>query len=154
MWLEREPYFQSVCHILLALQAQSRGRERLLRALIAAWKGTTVVSQASTHMADMAVAGKSRRLLAEGFGFWHNLCVLRQRQGVAVARFAERAGARRCTAALAEWQSRAQRARLQRGRLEEFMQRCAGVASGEFCRAESDYSIACEDKSCSRHPGR
>lgn len=117
-------------HIVLVLQAQSRSRERLLRALVAAWKGTTVVSKASIRMADMAVASKSRRLLAEGFGFWHDLCVLRHRRGIAVARFAERAGARRCAAALAEWREQAQRARLQRARLEQFMQRCATVASG------------------------
>lgn len=108
---------------LFFLQMQIRSRQRLLRALFSAWKGTAMVSEASLRLAEVAAAGRARRQLAEGFSSWSHLCTLRQRQGTAVARFAEQAAARRCADALAEWAEQAQRARLQRARLEQFMQR-------------------------------
>ena len=113
---------------VLALQVHSRRRERLLGALILAWKGAAMVTPASLRLAELAAASKARRLLAEGFGSWHGLGALRQRQGAAVACFAQRAVARRAAAAFAEWREQVQRARLQQGRLEQFMQRCARVA--------------------------
>ena len=93
-----------------------------------AWKGAAIVSPASLRLAELAAAIKARRLLAEGFRSWHSLCALRQRQGAAVACFAERAVARRSAMAFAEWREQVQRARLQQARLEQFMRRCAGVA--------------------------
>ena len=110
-----------------ALQVHFRSRQRLLRAIFAAWKGTAIVTEASLRLAEVAAAGRARRQLAEGFSSWKTLCMLRQQQGTAVARFAERAAARRCAKTLAEWREQAQRARLQRARLEQYMQRCESL---------------------------
>lgn len=121
-------YREMPTYSLTAPQVQSRGRERLARALLLEWKQAALVSQPAQRLADLAAARRARQLLAGSFGAWHSACTLRQAQRAAMARFAQRQAARRCSAALAAWWQQAQCARCQLARLEGFMQRWAWVS--------------------------
>ena len=52
----------------------------VLAAVLTAWNDAAVVEAGSLRLAELAAAGKARKLLRDSLGCWQRLCALRRQQ--------------------------------------------------------------------------
>ena len=52
----------------------------VLATLLAAWNDVAVIDAGSLRLAELAAAGKARKLLGDSLGCWQRLCALRRQQ--------------------------------------------------------------------------
>lgn len=62
------------------LQVQASKASGVLAAVLAAWNDAAVVDAGSLRLAELAAAGKARKLLGDSLDCWRNLCALRRQQ--------------------------------------------------------------------------
>ena len=79
--------------------------------MLAAWKDAAVVDAGSLRLAELAAAGKARKLLRDSLGCWQRLCALRRQQMQLLSRAVSLHARRLLTAAFYSLQEANQAAR-------------------------------------------